>query len=73
MGFIYKIQIEVFRYCRTPYIPEKSSILNSCKMYTIESADAMISLYKVFKFCVAHLPVKREIRAKFNFGHVCPK
>ena len=27
---------------------------------------------RFFQFCVAHLPVKREIKTKFNFGHACP-
>ena len=30
-------------------------------------------LHKFLKFCVAHLPVKQEVRTKFNFGHACPK
>ena len=25
----------------------------------------------VFKFCIADLPVKREINAQFNFRHAC--
>ena len=32
-----------------------------------------LELRNFFKFCVAHLPVKPEIRTKFNFGHVCSK
>ena len=33
-----------------------------------------LELRKFFlKFCVAHLPVKREIRTEFNFAHACSK
>ena len=32
-----------------------------------------LELRRFLKLCVAHLPVRREIRTKFNFGHVCPK
>ena len=33
----------------------------------------VLELRKFKKNCIAHLPVRRETRTEFNFGHACLK